>query len=132
MDASTRILVVDDMPAVRLILRNMLEEAGFTHVVEAEDGDVAWQAIRASIVGGPADRIGLVICDWNMPAMTGVELLRAVRANVHTRELPFLMVTAEGDRAHFEEAGAAGVTDYIVKPFDAAELARRIRTLTGG
>ena len=129
MDASIRILIVDDMPAVRMILRNALEEAGYRNVIEAEDGELAWQLIRSSIGASAGEAIKLVVCDWNMPGMTGIDLLRAVRASAHTRALPFLMVTGEGDRAHFEEAGIAGVTDYVVKPFSSAMLGQKIKAL---
>lgn len=130
MAQSLRILIVDDMPAVRLILRNMLEEAGHGNVIEAEDGDVAWELIRSTIEGSEPP-IDLVIADWNMPRMSGVDLLRAVRSSPHTRDVHFLIVTAQGDPAHVSEALDAGATDYVVKPFDSPTLGRKIREITG-
>jgi two-component system chemotaxis response regulator CheY len=131
MGPSVRILVVDDMPAVRLIIRNMLEEAGFTQVIEAEDGEAAWKLIRNSVSAPPEHQIHVVICDWNMPGMTGIDLLRAVRGSAHTRELPFLMITGEGNPALHEEAAAAGVTDFVVKPFSSAQLSEQVSRLLG-
>ena len=128
-----KILIVDDMPVMRSIIRNMLEEAGFTSIEEAEDGETAWQLInqatnQATNQAGtdPANAIDLVISDWNMPGMSGADLLRALRTFPLTKELPFLMVTAEGDPAHVTEAVQAGVTGYIMKPFDSAQLREKI------
>ena len=125
---SIKVLVVDDMPAMRSILRGMLEEIGFSQITEAEDGETAWQLIRdaASAARSPADAFGLVIADWNMPKMSGVDLLRAIRALSFTRDLPFFMVTAEGDQSHLSGAVRAGVTDYVVKPFNARDLGQKI------
>ena len=128
MDSRVRILVVDDMPAVRLILRNMLEQAGLTNVAEAEDGETAWQIVRDS-VGLEGQEIALVISDWNMPGMSGMELLRAVRSGARTRELPFLMLTAQGDRAHLDEALHGGVAEYVVKPLGPGVLAEKVTKL---
>ncbi len=122
--SSLKVLVVDDMPAMRSILRNMLEEIGFGRVVEAEDGEHAWFLIRQA--AGEEGEIGLVIADWNMPGMSGVDLLRAVRSFQQTRDLPFFMVTGEGDRGHVSEAIRAGATDYVVKPFSAHQLGEKI------
>ena len=124
-DSQLRFLIVDDMPAMRSIVRNMLEELGFARIEDAEDGETAWQLIRQS-VADPEQAFGFVISDWNMPGMSGVDLLRAVRAFPHTRELPFLMVTAEGDQSHVNEALRAGVTDYVVKPFNSTQLREKI------
>ena len=128
MDRSLRIIVVDDMPAMRSIVRNMLEDMGFTRIVEAEDGELAWHLIR-NAAATPAEAIGLVIADWNMPGMSGVDLLRAVRSSAATRAVPFLMVTAKGDNAHIAEAVRAGVTDYVVKPFSGAQLGDKLSQL---
>ena len=129
MNVALRILIVDDMPAVRLILRNMLENAGYRDVTEAEDGDFAWELIRAT-VEGDGSPFDLVISDWTMPRMTGVDLLRAMRGSAHTRDIPVLIVTAQGDQAHVSEAMDAGATDYVVKPFSAQSLADKIREVT--
>jgi two-component system chemotaxis response regulator CheY len=131
MGANLRILVVDDMPAVRSILRGMLEELGFERIVEAEDGEMAWQLVREAATSG-GQEFGLVIADWNMPGMSGADLLRAIRSFAPTRALPFFMVTAEGNRAHLAEAFHAGVTDYVVKPFSGRQLGDKIEKALRG
>ncbi|MBY0470023.1 response regulator [bacterium] len=125
LDLTLKILVVDDMPAMRSILRGMLEELGFKEIHEAEDGDLAWEMLQAAATE-PSGGFALVISDWNMPGMTGVDLLRALRSAKETRDIPFLMVTARGDQGHIAEATQAGVTDYVVKPFNAAQLGEKI------
>jgi two-component system chemotaxis response regulator CheY len=132
MSRSPRILIVDDMPAVRMILRNMLETAGYADLVEAEDGEQAWELLKSSVDEAGVPAVRLIVSDWNMPGMTGIELLRAVRSDPALRHLPFLIITAEGDGSHLDEASAAGVTDYVVKPFGADQLADQVaRALTG-
>ena len=126
MSRSPRILIVDDMPAVRMILRNMLETAGYSDLVEAEDGEQAWELLKASVDVAGVPAVRLIVSDWNMPGMTGIELLRAVRSDPALRHLPFLIITAEGDGSHLDEASAAGVTDYVVKPFGADHLALQV------
>ncbi len=126
MSRSPRILIVDDMPAVRMILRNMLETAGYSDLVEAEDGEQAWDLLKNSVDAGGVPTVRLIVSDWNMPGMTGIELLRAVRSDPSLRHLPFLIITAEGDGSHLDEASAAGVTDYVVKPFGADHLAEQV------
>jgi two-component system chemotaxis response regulator CheY len=128
MDASLRILVVDDMPAMRRILKAMLEGIGFRQIIEAEDGEAAWQLIHDAATHG-TEPFSLVVADWNMPGMSGVDLLRSIRSFSPTRELPFFMVTAEGDQIHIADAVRAGATDYIVKPFNAADLGAKISSL---
>lgn len=125
MEPNVRILIVDDMPAVRGILRNMLEELGLTQVCEAEGGEDAWDMIRSRLASAD-ERIGLVIADWNMPGMSGVELLRTIRSHAPTRVLPFIMITSQGDTDHLSEAQRAGVTDYIVKPFNGPQLGEKL------
>jgi two-component system chemotaxis response regulator CheY len=127
-DANLPILVADDMPAMRAILRGMLHELGFARILEAEDGDRAWELILRG-AADRADAIGLVIADWQMPGKSGLELLRSVRMTTAVARIPFFMVTAKGGEAAVREAQAAGVTDYLVKPFVAEELGARIRSL---
>lgn len=123
--AAIRTMIVDDMPAMRTILRDMLEQLGFKEILEAEDGDAAWQQIKADAAA--SDRaFGLVISDWNMPGMSGVELLRLMRSFDATSELPFLMITGEGDRDHISEAVNAGATDFVIKPFNVEQLSEKI------
>lgn len=119
-----RILLVDDMPAMRSILRGMLSDLGFTQVTEVEDGEVAWNAIQSSIKvsADSSCAFDLVIADWNMPEMNGVDLLRSIRNYAPTRELPFFMITARGDGKHITQAQSAGVSGYLVKPFQVDDL----------
>jgi len=114
-----RFLVVDDFSTMRRIVRNLLKELGFTNVEEAEDGVVALQKLR----GGGFD---LVISDWNMPNMTGIELLRSVRADPALKHLPLLIITAEAKKENIIEAAQAGASGYIVKPFTAATLDEKL------
>jgi two-component system chemotaxis response regulator CheY len=130
-DKSLRILLVDDMPAMRSILRGFLHELGFNQVTEAEDGDLAWQTIQQAS-GQPNEAFGLIIADWNMPGLSGVDLLRAVRNFAPTRDLPFLMITAQGSDSRINEATRAGVTRYIVKPFDSNQLREKITEIFSG
>ncbi len=114
-----RFLVVDDFSTMRRIVRNLLKELGFTNVEEAEDGVEALQKLRA-------DSFDFVISDWNMPNMTGIELLRQVRADASLRTLPLLMITAEAKKENIIEAAQAGASGYIVKPFTAATLDEKL------
>ncbi len=126
---SLKVLVVDDMPAVRMVLRNMLAGLGVSAVAESEDGDLAWLALQDAL----AERVpfDLVVCDWNMPRMSGADLLRAVRASSEFRKVAFLMVTAQGDLEHLSEAQQAQVDGYVVKPFTAEQLEGAIRQALG-
>ena len=120
LDLSMRILVVDDFSTMRRIIKNILKQIGFSNVDEAENG----QAALAKI--GDGGNYDFVISDWNMPEMTGIELLKQVRANEATKDLPFLMVTAEAKKENVVEAVKAGVNNYIVKPFTAEVLQEKI------
>ncbi len=125
-----KFLVVDDFSTMRRIVRNLLKELGFTNVEEAEDGIVALQKLRA---GG----FDFVVSDWNMPNMTGIELLKALRADPGLKHLPLLMVTAEAKKENIIEAAHAGANGYIVKPFTAATLDEKLNKIfqtmqTGG
>ena len=114
-----KFLVVDDFSTMRRIVRNLLKELGFTNVDEAEDGVVAMQKLR----GGGFD---FVISDCNMPNMTGIELLRNVRADPALKNLPLLMITAEAKKENIIEAAQAGANGYIVKPFTAVTLDEKL------
>jgi two-component system chemotaxis response regulator CheY len=115
----SRILVVDDFPTMRKIVRGVLKQLGYTNIEEAEDGEQAITILQSA----PFD---FIVSDWNMPNMTGLELLKAVRANPKTKHLPFLMVTAEADKENIVEAVKAGVSSYVVKPFNAGTLKEKI------
>lgn len=119
---NTKILVVDDFSTMRRIVRNLLKELGFTNVQEAEDGAVALKMLR----GDPFD---FVVSDWNMPNMTGIELLRAIRADASLKHLPVLMVTAEAKKENIIEAAQAGASGYVVKPFTAATLDEKLKKI---
>ena len=121
-DKNTRFLIVDDFSTMRRILRNLLKELGFTNVDEAEDGQAALHKLRTS-------HFEFVVSDWNMPNMTGIELLKAVRADNNLKHLPFLMITAEAKRENIIEAATAGASGYIVKPFTAATLSEKLNKI---
>ena len=119
LDKHMKILVVDDFSTMRRIIRNLLRELGFDNVVEADDGNSALPTLRR---GG----FDFLITDWNMPGMTGLELLENVRSDPGLAALPVLMVTAEAKREQIIAAAQAGVNGYIVKPFTAATLREKI------
>lgn len=118
-----RILVVDDFSTMRRIVKNLLKELGFSNFDEAEDGVQAWNAIETA--GG----YDFIVSDWNMPNMTGIDLLRKVRADARFSSTPFLLITAEAKRSQIFEAAQAGVNGYIVKPFTAATLNEKIQKI---
>ncbi len=119
MSQNMKFLVVDDFSTMRRIIRNLLKELGFTNVDEAEDGVAA----LAKLKGGGFE---FVVSDWNMPNMTGIELLRAIRADADLKHLPVLMVTAEAKKENIIEAAQAGASGYVVKPFTAATLDEKL------
>ncbi|MGP0595101.1 chemotaxis response regulator CheY [Nitrospira sp. T9] len=123
-DTGMKVLVVDDMSTMRRIVKNVLRQIGFTDIVEAENGQDALTKLKA---GG----FGLVVSDWNMPVMQGIELLRAVRADAELKALPFLMVTAEAQKENLIEAVQAGVSNYVVKPFTAEVLQGKLEKIFG-
>jgi two-component system chemotaxis response regulator CheY len=125
-----KILLADDLPAMRAIVRGMLEDAGFTRITEAEDGELAWQLLQDANASDHGE-FHLVIADWQMPRTSGAALLRSLRSSPGTREIPFLMITAKSDDASIREALRAGVTDYLVKPFQAEQLIGKITALFG-
>ena len=122
MNKNIRILVVDDFSTMRRIVKNLLSDLGFNNTVEAEDGHSALAVLRQ-------DAVELVVTDWNMPGMTGIDLLRAVRADDRLKHLPVLMVTAEAKRDQIIEAAQAGVNGYVVKPFTAQVLKEKIEKI---
>ena len=122
-DKKMPVLVVDDFPTMRKIIRNLLEQLGFSNIFEAEDGADALRKMRDS---GSRGHYGLVISDWNMEPMTGLQLLKEVRADNGLKATPFIMVTAENKTENVIAAKQAGVNNYIVKPFNAATLKAKI------
>ncbi len=120
----TRVLVVDDFPAMRRLLRNALRELGVSEIHEATNGKEAMEILEA-------EGIDLVLSDWNMPGMSGLDLLVWVRTSQEFRHLPFIMVTAEGDKMNVVEAIKHEVSNYIIKPFTAEILEAKIRQVLG-
>jgi len=118
-----KILVVDDFSTMRRIIRNLLKELGFTNVSEAEDGVEGLSKLRSE------GDFEFVVSDWNMPNMTGIELLRNIRADAKLKHLPVLMVTAEAKRENIIEAAQAGASGYVVKPFTAATLDEKLQKI---
>ena len=121
-DLSMPVLVVDDYNTMVRIIRNLLKQLGFVNIDEANDGTQALQKMRAR-------KYGLVISDWNMEPMTGYDLLQQVRADPHLAETPFIMVTAESKTDNVIAAKKAGVSNYIVKPFNAQTLKSKIEAI---
>jgi two-component system chemotaxis response regulator CheY len=121
-DTNMKFLVVDDFSTMRRIVRNLLKELGFTNVDEAEDGLVALQKLKG-------DSFDFVVSDWNMPNMTGIDLLKAIRADAALKHLPVLMVTAEAKKENIIEAAQAGASGYVVKPFTAATLDEKLNKI---
>jgi two-component system chemotaxis response regulator CheY len=119
MDKNTNILIVDDYKTMLRIIRNLLKQLDFNNVDEASDGAEALTKLRAG-------NFGLVISDWNMEPMTGLDLLKEVRADARLKNLPFIMVTAESKTENVVAAKQAGVSNYIVKPFNAETLKEKI------
>jgi two-component system, chemotaxis family, chemotaxis protein CheY len=121
-DKNLKILVVDDFSTMRRIVRNLLKELGYTNVDEAEDGIAALQKLKGA-------NFQFVVTDWNMPNMTGIELLRAIRADVALKNLPVLMITAEAKKENIIEAAQSGASGYIVKPFTAGTLEEKLNKI---
>ncbi|NCD25511.1 MAG: response regulator [Deltaproteobacteria bacterium] len=121
-NTNMRVLIVDDFSTMRRIIKNILRQLGFNNILEADDGTSAWETLNR-------DQIDFIISDWNMPQMTGIELLRKVRASEEFADLPFLMVTAEAQQENIIEAVQAKVSNYIVKPFTAETLGQKINKI---
>ena len=115
MDKGIRILIVDDFSTMRRIVKNLLNDLGFTNTAEADDGTTALVELQKA-------KFDLVVTDWNMPGMPGIDQLKAIRADESLAKIPVLMVTAEAKREQIIEAAQAGVNGYIIKPFTAATL----------
>jgi two-component system chemotaxis response regulator CheY len=127
MKNNPRILIVDDFETVRLFLRNALNQIGMENIEEAGDGKEALQMINDSKKSGTA--FDMIFCDWNMPEMTGIELLQELRKSADHKSLPFVMVTAESETSSVENALKAGTTDYITKPFTVDGLREKIESI---
>ena len=113
------VLIVDDFVTMRRIVRKILRDLEFENIIEAEDGSAALDVLKTT-------KVDLIVSDWNMPRMTGLELLKQVRSIDNIRDTPFLMVTAEAQKENIVEAVKARVSNYIVKPFTAATLEEKL------
>ena len=124
-DTSIRVLVVDDFATMRRIVKGVLKQLGFSDIVEAEDGSAALAELKK-------DPVGLIVSDWNMPKMSGLDLLKAVRSDATLKTIPFVMVTAEGQKENVIEAVKAGVSNYIMKPFTPETFSEKLEKVLGG
>jgi two-component system chemotaxis response regulator CheY len=122
-NTALRVLVVDDFPTMRRIVKNLLKQIGFENIDEAEDGMQALQKLKTG-------QYGLVVSDWNMPNMEGIDLIRKIRQDPKLKDTPFLMVTAEAEKEKVIEAIKAGVDNYIVKPFTAEVLKEKLEKIS--
>lgn len=121
-DKKMRILVVDDFNTMRRIIRNILKQLGFENVTESENGQEALDVLKK-------EKFDFVITDWNMPVMTGLDLLKAIKADAALRDIPVMMVTAEAQQQNIVEAIKTGASNYIVKPFTAEALEEKINKI---
>jgi len=119
MDFNMKVLVVDDFTTIRRVLRNVLKDLGFTNISEADDGKSALKELKK-------EKFDLILCDLNMPEMSGLELLIKIRADDEMKDVPFVMVTAEAQKENIIEAVKAGVSSYIVKPFTAETVNEKL------
>lgn len=119
-----RILIVDDFATMRRIVKNILRQLGYNNVIEAIDGSNALEKLQS-------EKVDFCITDWNMPVMSGLELLKEIRADDKLKDLPVLMVTAEALQENIIAAIKAGVSNYVVKPFDAATMAEKMEKIFG-
>ena len=122
MNTSVNVLVVDDFPTMRRIVINLLKQLGIQRIREAENGQHAWTVMQE-------EAIDFVVTDWNMPKMTGIELLKTIRADAKYGRIPVLMVTAESEKEYILQAIQAGVNNYIVKPFTAEILKEKLEKI---
>ena len=119
MDLNMKVLIVDDFATMRRILKNILRQIGFTNISEADNGRNALKELKK-------DDYGLVLCDWNMPDVSGIDLLKSMKSDDSLKGIPFIMVTAEAQKENIIEAVKAGVSSYIVKPFTAETVGEKL------
>ncbi|AZZ36979.1 response regulator [Bdellovibrio sp. qaytius] len=121
---NTKYLIVDDFATMRKVVKKVLTELGYSDISEAEDGKQALQLIQEAAANGTPFQC--IVSDWNMPNMTGLELLKACKADPKLKDIPFMLVTAESEKEQIIEAAKAGVSEYVVKPFNAATLKEKL------
>ena len=119
---SIKILVVDDFATMRKIIKNQLGQLGFKNILEADDGSTALIMLKK-------ERFDLIIADWNMPRMSGLDLLKSARGDENYKNTPFVMVTAEANKNNIVAAIQAGANDYIIKPFNVNTLQEKIKKI---
>lgn len=124
-NTNMKVLIVDDFATMRRIVKNILTQLGYKNIIEADDGTTALELLKH-------EKVDMIISDWNMPKMTGLELLKAVRADAAMKDLPFIMVTAEAQQDNIILAVKAKVSQYVVKPFTADTLGEKIDKVFGG
>lgn len=124
MDLNMDVLIVDDFATMRRILKNILRQIGFTNIYEADHGKSALTMLKKQ-------KFDLILCDWNMPEMSGLELLSKVRSDNELKDTPFVMVTAEAQKNNIIEAVQAGVSNYVVKPFTAETISGKLEKVFG-
>lgn len=123
----TRILVIDDMPSIRDLVKAQLKTMGYKTIWEAQDGEEGLEFLHKQLKDG--EPVELVISDWNMPKLKGLELLKKVRASAEFKDLPFVLLTSEAEREQVTEAVLSGVSQYIVKPFSAKIFEDKLKTV---
>jgi len=122
MNLDMKVLIVDDFATMRKIVRNVLKQIGFTNMTEADNGKNALKILKK-------ENIDLILCDWNMPEMPGIDLLKAIKSDDDLKNIPFVMVTAEAQKDNIIEAVKAGVNSYIVKPFSAETVNEKLNII---
>lgn len=125
--ADTRFLVVDDTKTIRSLMKDILKNLGYHKIDEAEDGNQALEMMKKEADG--SDPYGFLICDWNMPGLTGIELLEIRNEDDRFKDVPFLMVTIESERDYVLKAVAMGVSDFVVKPFSEATVRTKMESI---
>ena len=125
MDLNMKVMIVDDFATMRRILRNILKQIGFKNIIEADDGKHALKELKK-------EKVDLIMCDWNMPEMPGIELLKNVRSDDELKKIPFVMVTAEAQKDNILEAVKSGVSNYVVKPFTAETITEKLSKIFDG
>ncbi len=125
MDLNIKILIVDDITMMRRILRYTLKQIGLTNIIEADDGKSAIKALKR-------EKVDIILCDWNMPKMKGIDVLNKVRSDNELKAIPFIMVTVKDNKKDIEGALKSGVTDYILKPFTAKTFSKKLEKILDG
>ena len=120
MDLNMKVLIVDDFATMRRILKNIMKQIGFSDITEADNGKNALKILKSQ-------EIDLILCDWNMPEMAGIEVLNTVRGDDELKNTPCIMVTAEAQKENILEAVKAGVSSYVVKPFTAETVEQKLQ-----